>query len=53
MLDPRLAEQVAAALGTEPALVEKEWHIVRAIGVLAALGHSAAARSFPVERRSR
>jgi len=46
VLDPRLAEQVAAALGTEPALVEKEWHIVRAIGVIAALDHGAARPVF-------
>lgn len=46
MLDPSLAEQVAAALGTEPALVEKEWHIVRAIGVIAALDHGAARPVF-------
>ena len=39
MLDPRLAEEIAAALGTEPGLVEKEWHVVRAIGVIAALDH--------------
>lgn len=37
MPDPRLVEQVAAALGTEPGLVEKEWYVVRAIAVIAAL----------------
>jgi hypothetical protein len=37
VLDRRLVEEVAAALGTEPGLVEKEWHVVRAIGVIAAL----------------
>jgi hypothetical protein len=33
--DPRLVEEVAAALGTRPGLVEKDWHVVRAIGVIA------------------
>ena len=37
MLDPQLVEQVAAELGTAPGLIEKEWHVVRAIGVIAAL----------------
>jgi predicted nucleotidyltransferase component of viral defense system len=31
----RLVEEVAAALGTRPGLVEKDWHVVRAIGVVA------------------
>jgi predicted nucleotidyltransferase component of viral defense system len=35
--DPRLVEQVAGELGTSPGLVEKDWHVVRALGVLAAL----------------
>lgn len=39
MLDPRLVEEVAAALGTEPGLVEKEWHVVRALGTIARLDH--------------
>jgi hypothetical protein len=39
VLDSHLVEQVAAALGTEPGLVEKEWHVVRAIAVLASLDH--------------
>lgn len=34
MLDRRLVEEVAAALGTHPGLVEKDWHVVRAIGVI-------------------
>jgi hypothetical protein len=33
--DRRLVEEVAAALGTRPGLVEKDWHVVRAIGVIA------------------
>ena len=39
MLDPRLVEQIAATLGTEPGLVEKEWHVVRAISVIAGMNH--------------
>ena len=34
-MDRRLVEEVAAALGTRPGLVEKDWHVVRAIGVIA------------------
>jgi hypothetical protein len=33
--DRRLAEEIAAALGTRAGLVEKDWHVVRAIGVIA------------------
>jgi hypothetical protein len=33
--DRRLVEEVAADLGTRPGLVEKDWHVVRAIGVIA------------------
>lgn len=46
MLDRRLVEGVAAALGTDPGLVEKEWHVVRAIGVIAALDHGNARPVF-------
>lgn len=46
MLDPRLVEEIAAALGTEPGLVEKEWHVVRAIGVIADLHHGDAQPVF-------
>ena len=35
MPDRRLVEEVAAALGTRPGLVEKDWQVVRAIGVIA------------------
>ena len=35
MPDRRLVEEIAAALGTRPGLVEKDWHVVRAIGVIA------------------
>lgn len=46
MPDPRLVEQVASALGTDPGLVEKEWYVVRAIGVIAALDHGDARPAF-------
>jgi predicted nucleotidyltransferase component of viral defense system len=46
VLDPRLVEQVAAALGTEPGLVEKEWHVVRAIRIIADLDHGDARPVF-------
>lgn len=34
MLDRRLVEQVAGALGAPRGLVEKDWHVVRALGVI-------------------
>lgn len=46
MLDPRFVEQVAAALGTEPTLVEKEWHVVRAIRVISDIDQSKARPVF-------
>ncbi len=41
-----LIEQIASALGTNASLVEKDWHVVRALGVLAALDHAPAAPAF-------
>ncbi len=35
MPDRRLVEQLAGDLGTSPGLIEKDWHVVRAIGVIA------------------
>jgi predicted nucleotidyltransferase component of viral defense system len=35
VLDRRLVEQVAEDLGTSPGLIEKDWHVVRAVGVIA------------------
>ena len=32
VLDPRLVEQIAEELLTEPGLIEKDWYLVRAIG---------------------
>ena len=39
MLDKDLIERIAGALGTRPGLIEKDWHVVRALGVLATLEH--------------
>lgn len=44
--DRLLVERVAAGLFTSPGLVEKDWHITRAIGVLARFDHGAAAPAF-------
>jgi hypothetical protein len=41
-----LVEQVAGALGTNPGLVEKDWHVVRALGVLASLDREDATPVF-------
>jgi hypothetical protein len=46
VLDRRLVEQVAADLLASPGLVEKDWHVTRAIGVLAALDHRGARPAF-------
>jgi len=35
VLDPHLVERLAEDLGTSPGLVEKDWHVVRALGVIA------------------
>jgi hypothetical protein len=39
MLDRDFVEQVAAALGTEAGLVEKEWHVVRALSAISSMDH--------------
>jgi len=46
VLDRRLVERVADNLLTEPNLVEKDWHVTRAIVVLAALDHGGAVPAF-------
>jgi hypothetical protein len=38
VLDQRLVERVAAGLFTSPGLVEKNWHITHALGLLAREG---------------
>ena len=37
MPDRRLVEKLAEDLGTSPGLIEKDWHVVRAIGVIAGI----------------
>jgi hypothetical protein len=44
--DRRLVEEVAADLGTTPGLIEKDWHVVRAIGVIAQIEHAGMMPAF-------
>jgi Nucleotidyl transferase AbiEii toxin, Type IV TA system len=44
--DRLLVEEVAADLGTSPGLIEKDWHVVRAIGVIAQIDHAGMAPVF-------
>jgi hypothetical protein len=44
--DRRLVEEIAADLGTVPGLVEKDWHVVRALGVIAQLDHAGMQPAF-------
>ena len=46
VLDRNLVEQFANVLGANPGLVEKDWHVVRALGVLASLDHGGATPVF-------
>lgn len=46
MPDPRLVETVAGELGTRPDLVEKDWHVVRALGLIAKLDHGEVRPAF-------
>jgi hypothetical protein len=46
VLDRRLVERVAEDLGTSPALVEKDWHVVRALGVIAQVHPGGMAPAF-------
>jgi hypothetical protein len=39
VLDVKLIEKIAGALLTDESLIEKDWHVVRAIGVIASLDH--------------
>lgn len=39
VLDPDLIEQLAGAIGTEAGLIEKDWYVTRALGVLASIQH--------------
>ena len=46
MLDRHLVETTADELGTRPGLIEKDWHVVRAIGVITALDHGEVRPAF-------
>jgi len=46
VLDRRLVERVAADLLTSPGLVEKDWHVTRALAVLAGHDHGGAKPAF-------
>jgi hypothetical protein len=46
VLDPRLVERVAEDLGTSPGLVEKDWHVVRALAVIAQVERGGMAPAF-------
>jgi hypothetical protein len=46
VLDRELVERVAGALATDEGLVEKDWHVVRALAVIAAVDHADAAPAF-------
>jgi len=46
VLDRRLVEDVANRLGTDAGLVEKDWYVVRAIGVLADFDHGEVKPAF-------
>jgi predicted nucleotidyltransferase component of viral defense system len=46
VLDQNLVEALAGELGTSPGLIEKDWHVVRALGVLASLDHKDAIPVF-------
>jgi hypothetical protein len=46
VLDRRLVEDVASRLDADAGLVEKDWHVTRAIGVLATHDHGAAVPAF-------
>ena len=46
MLNRQLIERTAGALSNDEALVEKDWYIVRAIGVIASLDHAGAMPVF-------
>jgi hypothetical protein len=46
VLDRPLVEAVAQRLRAAPGLIEKDWHVTRALGVLAALDHGGAIPAF-------
>lgn len=46
MLDRQLVEDIARRLDSAPGLIEKDWYLVRAIGVLAGMDHGGALPAF-------
>ena len=46
MLDRQLVEDIARRLDSAPGLIEKDWYLVRAIGVLAGMDHGGAIPAF-------
>lgn len=46
VLDQRLVERVAADLLTSPGLIEKDWHVTRALAVLAGHDHGGSVPAF-------
>ena len=46
MLDRALVERIASDLRSDASLVEKDWHVVRALGVIAQLDHAEMALAF-------
>lgn len=46
VLDQRLVELLASELRTDPGLIEKDWHVVRALAVLAAFDHGDVTPAF-------
>ena len=46
VLDPALVERIASDLRSDPSLVEKDWHVVRAIGVIAQIDHGGMMPAF-------
>jgi len=46
VLDQHLVELLASELQTQPDLIEKDWHVVRALGVLAAFDHGEVTPAF-------
>lgn len=46
VLDQHLVEAVAERLRADPGLIEKDWHVTRALEVLAAFDHGGAAPAF-------
>ncbi len=46
MLDLKLIDRIADTLSTDEGLLEKDWHVVRAIGVIGSLDHGHATPFF-------